>query len=1081
MAKESEFIDKLTNFTSALESLVDLLKEQQKIGPTEVVNKLLENIDGEAIASIAKNIEEVKANTVEINKNTEKILKVVQDSKKAKETGMFGETNDRKNKQKIIDGVKTVILIAGGVLAIGLAFKIIGHVDFFSVVALGMGIMFVAFAFSKIAALRDDKGNIITMKQIVMGAVALVIMSAAVLVAGLILKRIPILGLGELITIAFIGLSMGIATYFILKAVGHLTMKQLLMAPLVPLVLPAVALGVVLSGVILQQMPEVGFKQILSAFLVSIALVPMAVAFGFMMKGLKNAKTTDIFFVALAIPAIAAGIVVASWILQLTSDIPLFAVIKAGIGIGIATLAMIPTLWLLKKAGLLNPSSIKDLAIGVLAVTLISLAIVAASWIFSIGKFDGPYPSAEWALGVGLSIILFTIPVAVIGVMVATGVGFVALAAGLLGIPLIALAIASTSWILSMGTYKNFPPFEWSASVGLSMLVFGVPIVTLGAFILGSFGLGLLALAAGVDAVLMIADSLVKADVILSKGKWGNYPSSEWAGGVGESIKAFSGVLIQLTAMQMLSDMFSFFFGGGTQIDLPSFIVTVSTALLSAGKIFNSAPNVFGGNYPTEAWAKGVGTSIRAFSEVLIEITKLQMLEDMMSFFSFGLFGGSKIDLPAFIKSTAEGLIVAGKIFSTAPDVFEGNYPSEKWAKGVGGSIKAFAEAMSALSDADVDIDASDLYDDDGAVAIMLGLSVGIVAVGNYFNKYGIKFNMDKIPSEDWAKGVGGSIKAFAEAIKALDDAGVDLDADDLYEDDGAIAIMLGLSVGLVAIGNYFNKFGGKFDVNKVPSSEWSDAVSGAIESFSKMSENVDEENFYKLPTIGKMMYIFASYMAIILKKYANVFQGEDGGITGKISKSIKTIMEVLPKQNEIDPMWSLIDALNALAEVDWDELSNIGNISSLIGQLTNQMDKLNESKIDSLARLSAGLQIMTLIDESKLQSVLDTIEDKSEALSEIMDDGSFIRSIFDGVAQSIVNQRQSGPTSMQNATVAKPEVEGKEKKSFEDKLLEYVKNIDTNIGKMATFGEEEKTERMKAKDVDDGEDSGLFHSSYSR
>ncbi|NPV12784.1 MAG: hypothetical protein HPY57_13435 [Ignavibacteria bacterium] len=1124
MAKEQDFIDKLTNFTSALEDLVTLLKEQQKIGPTEVVNQLLENLDAEAISNLAKNIEEVKENTVEINKNTEKILKAIKDQKKQKETGMFGDVSDKKNKDKIIDGVKTIILIASGVLAIGMAFKIVGAVDFLSVVALGMGIMFVAMAFAKVAVLKDDKGKPLGWKQLVMGAAVLVLMSGAILVSGLILKQIPILNIKELITIVFVGATMGLATFLIMKGIDKVSFKDMAKAALVPLLLPAIALGIVGAGYALQYMPEVTFKQALSALMVSVAMLPIVLGIGYMIKGLKNASMKDVMFAGLAIPIIAAGIVAASYILQFVQPVPFFDVLLAGIAIGIATLAMVPTIMLLNEVGLTKPEKIKDLAIGVLAITLISMAIVAASWILSFGNY-GAYPDAGWSFGVGLSLILFTMPVAFIGILVSSGVGYLALTAGLLGIPLIATAIVLTSWIVGAGNYSTYPPPDWALGVGLSMLIFGTPMIVLGAFIFGTFGFGLAMLSAGIAGILLIAEAIVEADKILSKGKWGNYPSPDWALGVGESIRAFSEVLIELTKLQMLSSMISFFFGGSVEIDLPSFIIEVSNALLTAGKIFNSAPNVFGGNYPTEDWAKGVGQSIKSFSEVLIELTKLQMLSDMISFFSLGLAGGGEIDLKAFIISTSEALIESGRIFSNNKNVsFDGNYPSEDWAKGVGGSIASFAQAIASLKESGVDIDASDLNDDDGAIAIMKGLSYGLIEVGRIFTGNNIIFDDSKVPSPDWAEGVGGSLKAFAEAIASLKEAGVDIDASDLNDDDGAIAIMKGLSEGLIEVGKIFT---GDiiFDDSKVPSPDWAEGIVAALNAFASVDGDFDsifnvkslieimlqtaeffnEMNSINLPNkewvssfidlikngayeitkvgivlgtiddfwlamdriinVAKTMYHFTEWMSDTYEEFGSVFEGE--GIASKISKSLQTLIEVIPTQEKIDPLWSLIDALQELSEISWFDLSGISDVANAIDYLADKISDIDAGNIDAINRLNAGLHIMSLVDETKLKSVLSAIEDKSETLSEIMDDGGFVSQLFNELSNTIGGKTSSFSamnTEYGGAIVKKPEESAK---SFEDELLKYIKNIDNNISKMAGFTEEEKQEKLESKNVE--------------
>jgi len=1179
MARESEFIDRLSDFTKSLDNLVELLKEQQKIGPTEVVNQLLENIDAEAIAEIASNVEKVKENTIEINKNVEKTLEVVRSIKKERETGMFGEINDKKNKNTILDGVKTVILIAAGVLAIGLAFKIVGSVDFFSVVALGMGILFTAKAFATIASIKDGDGKPLTFKKSLVTAATLVIMAGAVMLAGFILNQMPVLGLMELITIVGVGATMGLATFFLLKAIKKLKPKTLMLAPLVPLIVPAIAAGLVAAGLILQQMPFVPLVRIISALGVGIALAPIAIAFGYLAKGLKNASIIDIIFAGIAVPIMARGIRAASWILQDVADIPMMKVIKAGIGIGLAILGMVPTIYILQKAGLLKPKAMKDLAIGIVSVILLSTAIMLSSWIITIGNYEDNYPSFDWALGVGLAMILF-LPAQIAGGLMSMADGGFTLLMGLIGTVLVATGIMLSSHILGLGNYGTYPGLDWSLGVGLSMVAFGGGMILLGAMIVGSWGFGLLILAAGIGGMLMVADAIVQAAEILGKGKYDKYPTLEWSEGVGKSIKAFSEVMIELTKLQMLQGMFSFFFGGGSDIDLPEFIINVSGALFEAGKMFNSGPNVFGGNYPTEDWAAGVGNSIRVFSEVLIELTKLQMLKDMFSFFG----SGGDIDLPAFIKSTAGALIDAGKIFQSAPDVFNGNYPSEEWAKGVGGSIKSFAQAIAAMDEAGIDTDADDLYDDDGMISVMVGTAKALIKVGKYMNKHGIEFDLSKVPAPEWAQGVGDSINAFAQAIMAMDEAGVDIDADDLYDDDGMISVMLGVAEGLVRVGRYFNRSGMEFKLDKVPSPEWATGVGETIRVFAEASEGLtfgqmwlleevadtmktvarkfaimkdyeippetwidnflhlvkknvrtmvsvgawmveiipddfnwvmrryetvtetmryiaedfsemaqfvqpDEQwnkNFLKqirdnvfnmvsvakwmtmiIPedfnwtlrrhiTVAKTMYDFAKWMYKIKEDFDNSFV-----IGAKlVAMSVREIIEALPKQEEIDPLWSLIDALDELSNVSWDDLFDIRIVADVIGHLANQIEKLNDEKIESLGKLGAGLHIVALVDDTKLRSTLDTIEEKSDALKEIIDERSYIRRLFDSIADSYYEREK-----VANQVIANKPGESSD---FEEKLLEYVKNIDINITKMSDINVEEREEELKSRNVED-------------
>jgi len=328
--RQSDFVDKLSDFTNSLESLVDLLKAQQKSGPSEVLDQLLENLDGDAIAQISADLAEVKGKVKNIDKNVDKTLEIVKSIKNEKETGLIGDVDDKKNKNSIIQGVKTILLIAAGVLAIGMAFKIVGAVDYFSVVALGMGIVFVAYAFAKVASIKDDKGNPISYKTAIKTAIILVLLSVSILASGLILQLMPTLGPITLLTIVGVGAAMGLASYFLLKGIGNLKTEHLKFVPFLPLMLPAIALGIVGAGFVLTLMPKVTLLQIIHALGVSIALVPIVLAFGFMVKGLKDAKISDILLVGLAIPIMAAGIVLSSYLLQYTKEIPLKEVLIAG-------------------------------------------------------------------------------------------------------------------------------------------------------------------------------------------------------------------------------------------------------------------------------------------------------------------------------------------------------------------------------------------------------------------------------------------------------------------------------------------------------------------------------------------------------------------------------------------------------------------------------------------------------------------------------------------------------------------------------------------------------------------------------
>ena len=684
MSKESDFVESLQGFSESLENLVELLKEQNKDNPAEVFGKLVESFDS-SISTIAQDIVNIKEDVQNINNNTDKILTAVKNQNEAKETGMMGEMESKSSKDKVTGAIKTVILIAAGVLAIGMAFKIVGDVDFKSVVALGMGIMFTAYAFAKVASITDDKGKAIDLKRAAGVAGIMLIMSGAIAVSGLILSYMPTLNFLTLLTVIGIGLGLGIATYLILKAVGQLSMKQIGMAALVPTLLPLISFGIVASSFILIETKMVSGAQILTAIGVSLAMGIVLFTVGKVAQSLKNAKISDILMVGVIMPIMAIGVVLSSIILQHTQPVDFKKALMAGLVIGAVTLAMVPTIYLLKKAGMLNPKAILDLLVGVVAIVLISAAIMLSSH------------------------------------------------------------------ILALGNYSKYPNFKWAAGVGLALLTFTIPIMVVGLMIAASFGLGLIALAAGIGGVLLMAGAIVAASHILAEGNYSSYPTIEWAGGVGGSIMAFASALAIQTGLSIISG----FFGGG-DVDLGAFIKKISRAIVEAGKIFSEAGDYWqAGNFPGIEWAGGVGGSIMAFAKAL------QIQEEINS----GLFSSGDVDLGAFIKKISRAIIDAGTEFSGTEGLWnEGTYPSKEWAGGVGGSILAFAQAINALKEAGIDVDADDLKDNDGAVAVMLGLTRGIIEVGRVFSKESKPeyWNLDMIPGKDWVSNISNMLESLS-------------------------------------------------------------------------------------------------------------------------------------------------------------------------------------------------------------------------------------------------------------------------------------------------------------------------------
>jgi len=1036
MARESDFIGKLSDFTKSLDNLVELLQEQQKSNPSEVVNTMFEGMDTK-ISTIAENLEEVKTNTVEINKNVEKILTVVKSKQKQEESGMFGDVADKKNKSSVIEGVKTIILIAAGVLAIGMAFKIIGGVDFFSVLALGMSILLIAHAFAEIASLKDDKGKPIGLERAGVAAIMMIMMSGALLVSGFILKQMPLIGIFELISIVGVGLGVGIATYLMLKGIGGLNTKQLAMAPLVPLIIPLIVAGIVAAGFILQFMPDVTKEQIINSLLVALAVAPMAIAVGFLLKGLKDATIPQLIFASLAIPIITGGIVAGSYILQYMPDIAADGkkIVMGSLVVGGATLAMVPTMYLLGKSGLLKPAAILELLIGVGAIALLSVSVVAAAYILQyMPELDSEEKIIMGALAVG-GVTLAMIPTIFLlkkaGLLSPKSILELLIGAG--AIVILSTAVMLASWILSVGNYSNYPSFEWAAGVGLSMLSFALPVVGLGMLIMS--GIGALALLAGAGAVLGMAGVIVGvAEILSTYNGWSNndsYPSIEWSESVGMSLMSFSKAILLNSAAGLLNSIGSFF-GGGGETESPLYgivdtIIGVAQRLDSGSKGFDWKT----ASHPTKEWAEGIGLSIMAFASAIKDINSIGS--------TFG-FGGMDVDdFIAASEGMIKGMIGVAKLMNKEVNqaFWDGaSYPTKKWAEGVGGSLSAFSSSLKDFDAAGVDAEEVNEVQES-----MVGLAIALIEVAKEFNKSEGVFKVENLPGVEYGENLTASLNAFTTSLKKTKD---------IDKDNVNMLVYLGESISdyseYMAESQFFNPL--------IPMMVGI-SLNGMVDVLQKM-ENLDDDVIDLIPEIGNAMQEYSEYMA-----ESETF---DDGLAFLISSSIEAMMKVIPTESDIDPLWKLIDALEALSDLSWKDLANIGDVSDIIGDLSEQIRKLDDGKIESLNKLGAGLHVISLIDDEKMKLALDAIEEKSEILSEIVGEGSVMSGVFESASKLILGEDTK--EEMINIETVKTD----KKTTFEEDLLNYVKNIDVNIEKIGNIREKnsqnDKEERLHGRNV---------------
>lgn len=650
--------------------------------------------------------------------------------------------------------------------------------------------------------------------------------SAAIWLSSLVLGKVRPIGFAQAITSILIAAVFSVAAFGInkiltaFKGLNPATMAIAVVA--LPLLLPAMAAGIWLSSIALSKVQMISFGQFLVSLGISILFIVFAVALKMMAPIIKKLKWEDVIKLPLLMTTMAIAVWASSHILKKTADISFMLMIKILVfsvifaiavivlaavawvigkyfgvknvlkgAVAIVALAAVIMLssWLISKGKyqkypdwkwslfsglaivvfgaigwvLMKIGSISTYIKGGIAILAVATTIMAASHILAVGNYK-KYPKLSWAIGVAASIAAFGVAAALLGPMV-FGPQALVFGAGLLAVLGVAATIMAASHILAEGKYTKYPTLGWSMGVALSLAAFTTGMVLLGGMIVASFGIGALALEAGSEAVLGVAQTIVDASYILAKGKWGKGPTVAWSSGVAIALGAFSPIYKML--MNNAPGLFTK--GGGVgPDDFAKAIVTVTRGIITAANEFASPKNKnIWKNGPTKAWATGVGIALGAFAPVYGMLMNNAAMKAVT-----GKGGVGPEDFSKAILTVTKGIITAAEEFArnTAP-FKEGMYPSKQWGEGVGAALNAFAPVFRALSE---DTGWFTSGDDviNGMVNGVLRMASAIVGVALMFSQDGLKW--DSYPSQDWAKNIKSSVLSYIDTAKSIDSMEVD-------------------------------------------------------------------------------------------------------------------------------------------------------------------------------------------------------------------------------------------------------------------------------------------------------------------
>ena len=1108
---DKKFIDSLNDFTKALEDIVALMEQQQKEKGGDVVNSLLASMDSN-LGLITTKMEELLEISKDTNKKQDEILNQIKASRKQKEAGMFDKIENKENKSKIVSGIDTVILIAGGVLAIGLAFKVIGQVDFLSVVSLSLGILMVSKSFSEIAKIEN-----LTPTKTAMVGLALIAIAGALTISSFILRSFKVLTVPQMMSMVIASAAIGASAFFIFKAVKELQMKPTDMWKylLLPIILPAIAAGLTVSSWFLRSLSPMTIMQGVSAIFVGLALAAGAFAVSLVIKGLKDKDgKIDIKSVGLALlllPGIAIGLALSSIFLKGLQPISInqaisaiaiglalsagafaimlvvkglkgkdgqidlknvgmallilpsialglvlasvaflgFQAIKNPVGVIMGSLAMgLSILFFLPAVYVLGKMSMKDMASGVLGVVMVAGAITATSLILNLGKYDGNTPSIMWSVGVGLSLIAFSIPVWFLG----KTMGIKEMLIGSLAVVILSTAIMTTSWILSIGNYKNYPDWKWALGVGLSLIMFSPAVILFG--ILAMTGIGALALVAGSALTLVVASAIVGTSFILSKGKYDAYPSLDWALGAGLALVGFGAGMVALGLIPFAGLILE----KGTER-----MLMVANAIKEASLI------LAGGNYtggPTEDWAKGVGLSLSAFAYALSVSSETSLFSKKIDTNAFG----------NFMVSVADAMIKVSDVLRSGK--WDGSFPSKDWGEGVSASLTPFINAYEAINNRSI-------FKKGGSNAgfgeLMVSIANAMIQVADILRN-GVWVGG---PPKEWSDGVGSAITAFVTIMR-------DNKSSDVRQSK---RLLPDVAESMVEVANILKGV----DWTGVPSKEWATIVGDTISMFVKiMKDNAagDVRQSKKLlPDLAQSMVDVADVFrgvdwgeaprldwATNVSEFTKSFQGIDlndipsekmidkfgASISSfvniidndklkKINPSDKVLQNLAQSMVEVsnilststfpnNPTDSWISKISNLFDVvvnkvpDKNQLKKLQDFIAVLKEFSNAADKIKDSGIDKLNKLTTSVTIMSVIDDQRLQSVIRVLDNNKDAIS-----NSISASGRDG-AQIQTNKQSTTEISRVDT---KTSSFGKDK---QDSMIDEMKSINKKFDDLLEF-----------------------------
>jgi hypothetical protein len=790
---DKELIEGLSNLSNSLDKISEALSKKGEAKSASATALQMGEFDKQ-IREISSSIVEVKNDTQKILDQQDTILKIlkqkdnnkVDNSSKSKKLLSGRNASEEVSKErteekeakkfggldtsKIKDGVSAVLIIATGIIAIGLALKIVGKIDFLSVIGLALALPLIAIAFTKIAAafsgqeVDDGKGkkiktNKINLRDLPAVILGMVGFSTAIAASSWILSKVKPVGLFQAMTSILIAGTFALLAPNlgkIIRAFNNVGLfNALKAAAFLPIVMLGVSTAIMLSSYVLSKVKPIGLFQAITSILIAGTFSVMSYGLGKLISAFKGINPVTALLASALMPivlvAVSMSIAISSYFLSKVRPIGFFQALTA---IMIAATFSVIAFGIGKIISAfkgVNP--VAALAASVIMPILfvaLSVSIMVSSYFLSKVRPIGLFQALS-SIFIAATFVVLSYGVAKI-LKAFRGISPAEIGMAAISMPIIftalSMAILASSYFLSKVKPIGF--FQFLTSVGISLL-----------FVVFSFTMKLVVdkiknlnpkdvikaglMMIGWTTTVAIAGWIISKMPDISLGKIVKFTLLSLAL-VGTAV--VMALAIKYLSKVNLGDIIK----GGLVIVAIATVISLSSLILNFGKY---------DKYPSLKWAIGVGLTMVAFGLAALALGTI-------------ITATAGLGAIAIASGLVAVLAIAGTIVAVDKIISTGQYskyPGLKWALGVGGTLVGFAAAVVTLGVINsVGGIASTLTFgvvknpiDAGVEAVikiakLIPLVDRIISSGQY-NKY---------PGVKWSLGVGGTLTAFATAVVVL-------------------------------------------------------------------------------------------------------------------------------------------------------------------------------------------------------------------------------------------------------------------------------------------------------------------------